>query len=140
MLTGVALPGIRAMLVLLRKNAKTSLKTSPTNSLYSSEPKTYLNFNVLPCGMKSNSRMQASLVVKGATIVVRAASPGRPRLVLAKAVEEAATTSLASPVLRTIPLSKPMTEEEVLPPPENRPKEPAAPKVPLKLTFETVMP
>lgn len=42
------------------KYPKTSLKLEPTHSLYSSEPKTYLNLSVSDSGMKSNSSTAAS--------------------------------------------------------------------------------
>ena len=52
-------PGIRAMLDPFRKNAKTSLNSEPTNSLYSSEPKAYRNDTTSWAGMNENSSTAA---------------------------------------------------------------------------------
>src|SRR5688500_17818990 len=65
----------------LQKNPKTSLNWEQTHSGYSSEANTYRNFTESPFGTKSNSRIEASLVMaKGEPTIppsstVRASSP-----------------------------------------------------------------
>ncbi len=107
MLTGVFVPGSRATFLLLRKKAKTSLKLL-TNSLYSSDPNTKLNFRTVPLGTKSNSRTVASLVFAGAIIASRSVSPGVPKPLLVPVDLFGPTTESARPVLRIMPASKPM--------------------------------
>jgi len=114
------------------KNAKTSLNELWTNSLYSSEAKTYWKTTVSPVGMKSNSRTAASSVVNPDS-ASRLASPAVRFAVVMPSSTFGPTTLTTSPELKMIPDSKPMMPV----PPVNLP---AATHAPVKVTFDTETP
>src|SRR5205085_3319472 len=127
--TGWLVPGALAMFVPLRKKAKTSLNWLLTNSLYSSEPKTYLKRRRLPSGTKSNSRILA-LNVCPPDRAVNWGSPAAPLSVPALSALFGPITNLASPVVRTMPEGGPMI-------PDPPAKVPAAIGTPVYLMLDT---
>src|SRR5688572_8781287 len=79
------------------KKANTSLKLDPTNSLYSSEPKIYLNWILSDCTSKSNWNSTASLVFTPAMAVSKEL-PGVPMPELVEPLVLGPGASLIIPV------------------------------------------
>src|ERR1041385_1470323 len=96
------------------KNPKASLKEEFTNSGYSSDPKTKRICRVLHCGTMSNSSIHTSCVARGSMEV----SWGSLRLVPLQvpALDElfGPTALFTLPVVRRIPLVRPIFEEDPL--------------------------
>ena len=96
------------------KKAKTSLKLESTNSVYSSDAKTKLKNRSPPSEMKSNSRLETSLVLCGIS-AFRSASPPVPVKFEVPSDALGPTASAASPEVRIMPDSIPIPDNPVLP-------------------------
>src|SRR5579859_7149318 len=116
----------------LTKNANVSLNWVLTNSLYSSEAKTYWNDTLAAFATKSNWSTDASNV-GNPDRAVRSGSPPRPLSHEMLSDWFGPTTLLRQPELRMMPDSKPTI-------PVTPVKRPAACGTPEYVTFDTVTP